>query len=516
MNFQEAIKKVIYEHIKTALFIDENAREAFAESSVPELFEEKLSVGLHEEFAKYNIQLSTYKYNFHNYEQNKKRLFNGCDLVLLDWKLDGNGGEENALGVLSDIIYNSPKIFFCGIYTQEQPEVVYKNVLSYFSGITTQECENIRIEMLLEEEENYNRFKLELDNFVLNNYSEDRIATLKANYSNIFEKDFFQNGGDSFRDKLIKCWCAYSDYHKSTVKQVGVTSYDISDKVLLIGNTFIVILNKTTTKFKRLPGKFTQIISDYPEGFSLLMSIELKNIIENKSLMIDPRLCNIPQELFAYHKQQDKTGFDSFIKEVILSGVSLSLLDEQLYTIHSLPKIPNTYKPKIEELLNINFFYNSIQRTGSYNLTFGDIFKCNSNSNYYICITPLCDCANPKNENTFYFAKGHKVEEQTIKKDIKRSEEVFVSYLPNNVMIRWADSSDKGKPIYITPIPLTIPKPIVKNNILNACHLKAKISQKEKFVFEYVCTLKQNYAQRIANHAFAHSIRVGISFFPTK
>ena len=67
MNFQEAIKKVIYEHIKTALFIDENAREAFAESSVPELFEEKLSVGLHEEFAKYKIQLSTYKYNVHNY-----------------------------------------------------------------------------------------------------------------------------------------------------------------------------------------------------------------------------------------------------------------------------------------------------------------------------------------------------------------------------------------------------------------------------------------------------------------
>ena len=121
-----------------------------------------------------------------------------------------------------------------------------------------------------------------------------------------------------------------------------------------------------------------------------------------------------------------------------------------------------------------------------------------------------------KNENTFYFAKGQVVEQGSIEKELKRSEEVFVSYLPNNVVIRWNNSSDKGKPIYITPIPLTLPQSTIKDEHISAYRLKAHISNKEKLLFNYVATLKQTYAQRIANHAFSHSIRVGISFFPNK
>lgn len=514
MIYKEAAKRIIKEHLKTAVFIDENAREVFSTSGIPELFEEKLSVELYEEFSKHSILLSTYKYSKLSYEHRKNCLLNGRNLVLLDWKLDGDNGEDDALKIVSDIIYARPKILFCGIYTKERPEIVFKNVLSYFSGVSNQECDDIKSELMLEEEDGFREFRSRLEDVVLSN-SDKEIKEFRSLYASVFERGFFQNDEDFYK-KLVECWCAYSNYQKSNSKQIRVASHKISDNVLLIGNTFVVILNKTTTKFIKLLSSFTRIIADYSNGFSLLMSLEMNNIIHNKTLTIDSRINNISRELFAYHKMQDKAGFEIFIKEAMLNGLSLGLMDEQLSTIQSLQKTPSTYKPRTDELLKMNVFYNSTERCSNTKLMFGDVFKCNDNSFYYICITPLCDCANPKNENTFYFAKGQVVENKTIEKELKRSEEVFVSYLPGNVMVRWADSSDKGKPVYITPIPLTVPKPSINNNCLNAFRLKAKISQKEKLEFEYITTLKQNYAQRIANHAFAHSIRVGISFFPNK
>ena len=514
MSYEKYAKRIISEHIKSALFIDENAREAFSPNSSPELFEEKLSVNLFREFAKHNILLSTYKYNIMDYKQRKSSLFNGRNLILLDWKLDGNEGEDKALGILSDII-ESKKILLCVVYTKERPENVLKNILSFFSGITSTECDDIKMDLMLDFEDNHNNFMSKLEDIILNNTNEQQVNKLMSEYATIFEKDFFQNNKNELNNRLLECWCSYSDYIKANTKQLRVSSYKVSDNVILIGNTFVVILNKETTKYKMLLNKLTQSIANYSKGFSLLMSIEMNNIMQNKGLMIDQRISNISKDLFAFYKMKDIIGFDYFIKEVMLSGVSLNLMDEKLSTIRTLKNVSESFEPKLDELLKMNIFYNSIQRPDNSNLLFGDIFKCSNDSCYYICITPLCDCLNPKNENIFYFAKGLKVEkEDKIKKELKRSEEVFISYVPDNVIIRWSNSSDKGKPIYITPIPLTIPKLIIKNNHINAYRLKAHISQKEKLTLEYVTTLKQNYAQRIANHAFAHSMRVGISFFP--
>ena len=334
-------------------------------------------------------------------------------------------------------------------------------------------------------------------------------------FPDVFGSEVFNN--DSDRNKLIKCWCAYSDFQKPNSKQTNVSSYKESDKTLIIGNTFFVILNKRSTGFAELLGQFTQIIADYPYGFPLLMNLEINNIMQNKGMFLDPRITSLSQELFSYHKKQDKTDFELFIKEAMLNGISLSIMDQQLSTIQSLQDPQKTYEPKIEELVSLNAFYDSIRRPSETSLVFGDVFKCESVPGelcYYICITPLCDCANPKNENTFYFAKGHQITDNSkIKKAIKQGEELFISFLPDNLVIKWTySSSDKDRPIYITPIPLTIPKTIIKDGHISAYQLLSKISQKKKLDLHYVGTIKQNYAQRIANHAFMHSIRVGISF----
>lgn len=516
-TYTDAVKNIIKQHIKFAVYIDENARESFKPSSTPELFEEKLSVELYEEFSKYDIELSTYKYtSIPDYKLKKNCVLNGRDLVLLDWKLDGGTGEDQALEIISDIIHFKPRISFCVVYTHENTDDVFKNILSFFSGVTKQECDDIKLQLLLEGEENFHIFKSKLNDIVLHgSFDTEETDNFINAFSEVFESDLFKN--DSDKNKLIKCWCAYSDFQKNSSHQNNASSYKESDKTLIIGNTFFVILNKEATGFAELLSKFTQIIADYPNGFPLLMNLEINNIMQNKGMMMDPRIINLPQELFAYHKMQDRIDFDFFIKEVLLNGISLSLMDEQLSTIQSLQNPPKTYEPKIEDLISMNTFYDSIKRPSETNLFFGDVFKGEDSSGescFYICITPLCDCANPKNENTFYFAKGQQVTDVSkIKKLIKHSEELFISFLPNNIVVKWTNStSDKDKPLYITPIPLTIPKITIKDNHLYAYQLMSKVSKKKKIDLQYIGTIKQNYAQRIANHAFMHSIRVGITF----
>ena len=69
---------------------------------------------------------------------------------------------------------------------------------------------------------------------------------------------------------------------------------------------------------------------------------------------------------------------------------------------------------------------------------------------------------------------------------------------------------DQHKPIYVKPIQLYIPKPTIIDNIIIAFdwYKKCPVS----FRLEYKFTLRPNYAQRIANHAFSHPLRVGIDF----
>ena len=192
MTYQEAAKKIIKEHIKTAIYIDENAREPFSSNSTPELFEEKLSLELYKDFINHNILFSSYKFDVLKYDQQKDYLLNGRDFVLLDWKLEGETGEDKALNIISDIIKAKPQISFCGVYTKEQPEVVFRNMLSYFSGITDYECEDIKLQLLLEDEDNFRGFISKLENLVLDNSFETRqLDDLKRDYSNILNKEFF-------------------------------------------------------------------------------------------------------------------------------------------------------------------------------------------------------------------------------------------------------------------------------------------------------------------------------------
>ena len=517
-TYIETAKAIVKSYIKSAIFIDENALEPYQKPHTPIVSEEALSVSLHKEFRQNNISLSTYRYRHKTYKKNKTYLLGGRDLILLDWKLNGNEGEDYALEILNDVVSANYHIPFCVVYTSErQTGNVFNNILSFFSGVTQEDSDNIKLSLLLEDEDNGPDFLRQLSDIVHNgNYSDNIINAFKNQFQNIFENEYFNTERQDIQSRLLNCWCAYNPFCKAaSTNKAHISSYNSNTPLLIINETFILILNKQETTASLLQERYSEIISNYENGFSQLLKLELSSLIKNKGFSINAEMSYIKKDTYAYHKKQNKEEFENFIKSIILDGISVNLLDSPLTTVVSLNTDIEIAVPSSEELIRMNTFYNSIYRQGEKKLTFGDVFQLYNENGatdfYYVCINPLCDCSFPKNENTFYFAQGKKINLQEQNKELTRSEEIFISYIPGDTMIRWAEIQ-KGKPTYITPIPLTVPKFDIKDNIIYAYQLQAKISKKRKYQLHYITTLKQNYAQRIANHAFTHSTRVGISY----
>ena len=127
----------------------------------------------------------------------------------------------------------------------------------------------------------------------------------------------------------------------------------------------------------------------------------------------------------------------------------------------------------------------------------------------------MCDCIRPneKINNTFFFAKGKLIKPSKI---LNIAETGFVSFLDEKNAVIWdSNNGDDGKVSYIKPICFTIPNSLIEDRKIKAFQLD-KTGNRIECDFQYITTIKQNYAQRIANHAFAYPIRVGVDFVKVK
>ena len=96
---------------------------------------------------------------------------------------------------------------------------------------------------------------------------------------------------------------------------------------------------------------------------------------------------------------------------------------------------------------------------------------------------------------------------------------LFISYLQNNLTIKWTeitidDLKKSYSPLYIKPIQYKVLEN--QNTFDNKNQIKVhyldKSGQSKSEMLTYLGTIRNNYAQRIANHAFSYPIRVGVDF----
>ncbi len=535
MNYNVKATAIINESIKSAVFIDENARAFFTEEKdLNGEIEEQLSVELYSNFKENGISLAIHKYkpDDETNEKLKTYLFEDRDLVLLDWNLEGSAGQDKSLKLLSEIVHK-PHIHFCTIYTSEKGsdlESVFSNILSYFSGEDETYFNELKEDLELEAD--IVNLKAQIDNININRHSKnvgkELGALVRAGHKSVIEKIVELTKENDRICALSKASIALNNNHKSPTVLPCPSTSSLEEKSLVINNTIITILNKGENSPEDLIANLSKQIVKSKTSFTQLLGLEMQSIFSRSSSFIDDSLIQSSKDAVLYHRNHYKSEdmehlFPEFIKDIMLEKAKLNLRGESLSLLESEFLNSEEYKsPKDDELVSMNVFYNSSRHNGTKKVNFGDVFKVKDKPEYYICITALCDCLRPdKIENRFFFAKGEPIKKEDA---LLLGDTAFVSFIDSNNIVKWTevntqiknDTLHKHSPVYVKPLQFTVVKTEFDSNtdlIFNRLNSEGKI---EELTVVYLSTIKSNYTQRIANHAFSHPVRVGVDFVKKK
>lgn len=528
MTFEDRAHKILRDSIKSAIYIDDNAL-PFYEEKIKEIDEHQLSLDLYNNFKKAGVSLEVFKYNVaKNYsDEDLNFITDNRDLVILDWNLDETKGEFKSLEILKKIV-DTKHIHFCTLYTiAPNLDVVLRNILCYFSGMSGDElkvakenCINIFGNNFNYEkfhQVNLNRNKREskkLTGEIIKDYQEQLVefkeelglpdikcAIIKASTANLLENIHYPN-------EALDC----------------PTFINPEKNLVVINNTVITILKKSENKADQLLINFFSHIIENEESFNQLLGIELYNSLFRNSVIINDDIMSFSKNALIHHRNKlkgEELGyfFKSFMDEILLEKIAMSIRDRESLLLNDdfldAQQISDISKPNERELQKMNVFYNSLVLDKRNKiLNFGDVFKIEGEEKYLMCITPLCDCLRPqpKTKSNFYFVEGENI---SLTEALKIGDTAFVSYLNNNVNIKWTNKNKtEYGPLYIKPWQYKIlegENTINQDNKLTVYYLNREGKKKYKLL-NYLGTIRPNYTQRIANHAFSYPVRVGVDF----
>lgn len=575
MYSQKAFE-ILNSSINSAVFIDEKAKDFYSGTPVnSDIVEEKLSEDLFTTFRDNGKSLVVHKFEASNLEnpQILDYLFKGRDLILLDWELAGVAGQEHSLKLLNKAV-GAPYINFCCIYSSSGNFNEIPLFLdAYFSGLNKEEFDVIKItyeyiepqeiQKLWNENGDINDFfatnSIDVSAFPVERVRE-KSAELILRYIYI----------SLVSEKLIIPESANIDYE---VLHVGDNSF-------IINNTFVLTLKKDLNEdsdYNKLLKRISDIVTKNNGSFFQLLGLEMQSVFNSNERFIDETILKSSTEAlfqFRNHINDDKT-FGIIIKKLLLEQATLKLRTAKLELLKEdfldfKSKELATKEPSNEDLFQLNVFHNavsvkSLNPDDIPNLNFGDVFK-GSGDDYYLCITALCDCYYPnKIEHNFYFVKG--TEFNDIELALRLGDTAFLSFLPNGKAVYWGDiekpelkkikeltlsnsvddskklqsdiTSQKAfidkllhnqevlnrflyKPFYIKPKVYNVDNNKLMDNKIRIWDITNKYTKEEfdqnlnYFDVEYITTLRNDYAQRIANHAFGHPARVGVDFVKIK
>jgi hypothetical protein len=574
--YSEKAFEILTSSIISAVFIDEKAKDFYSGTPIdPAIIEEQLSFDLFNTFKNNGKNLTVHKFEVSNFDKPEllNYLFKGRDLILLDWELEEGAGQEHSLKLLNRAI-STPNINFCCIYSSTGSfNQIPLFLESYFSGLNRADFEKIKTTYEYIEPHEIESFwggANTIDVF----FEEKKIDVLDFPNEKIKGKS---------KEIILKHIYLSLLSNRLILPDTSVNDYEIlnvAENSFFINNTFVLTLKKEVNEdnnYNNLLKRISDTVIKNSGSFFQLLGLEMQSVFNlNESFIDETILKSSAEALFQFrnHIKNDKT-FGVIIKRLLIEQATLklrtaklALLDTEFLNFKS-KELENTI-PNISDLFQLNVFYNSVTVKGLHrddipSLNFGDVFK-DFEDNYYLCITALCDCFEPKKiDFNFYFVKG--IEFTNIELALKLGDSAFISYLPNGKAIDWgnldgnkiqdikepslSNSEDDVKklkndlqtlkqiikklsskqselsslqyiPFYIKPKVYNIQNNKLIDNKIRIWDITNKFTKEEfdqnlnYFDVEYMTTLRNDYTQRIANHAFGHPARVGVDFVKIK
>lgn len=514
MTLLQKTREIINDSIKSVIFIDEKAYEPFSTLPTGNNIETNLSQNLLKKFKTKGISLSIHKFSPNDFNDTRKinYLLKKRDLVLLDWKLNGENGEEYSLKLLS-IIIQEKNIHFCSIYTsQNNSDEIINNILAYFSGY-----DNAYYKSIFDELDPYLDGseillgQISYDNKDLNRKLRDSFVEINDQLPNIISEI---TGLVNIGESLIQVKIAFSNFQKAQNPiKYAPKHLNRTNKTLNINNTIITIISKDEDNATKIINKIINQVSKSENCYSQILGLDMQNIFNNETSFIDENLLDTNLDTLMFHRKQLisnnlENEFENFIKIILLEHSKLKLENSLLKTLEKtfLDKVTKKrLNIESQKIAKLNTFYNGSVINNKASLNFGDVFKDNKGI-FYLCITPLCDCILHGGRSNigfkYYFVKGQK---HNLDDAVKIGEKGFVSFLNDKTSVNWKPDE------YIKPIQIYVPNPSFKDNKIVYLDWD-KNNDKVEIAIEYIFTIRQNYTQRIVNHAFGHPIRVGVDF----
>lgn len=555
LTFNDVAKNIIKEAISSAIFIDDKALENFKTKNTLNKADNKRTLELYQDFKKNQCLLLPFKFTKSGWKKDKRFFLKNKDLLILDWQLVGQDHTE-ALKILDDAVSEKSLHFIC-IYTNEDKDPVKNEITRFFLGKVNDNLKDkIREDIahtslddywtLNKADHDWEEMDTSINN-IINAKSGDVDAQIKEfqdSYeledeiiSSILSIDLASVTSSFAKLKTI---LTLDDLNFSKHSERGFFNKSHNDNdTFYIGHTIIKIFNKDEVDGDKLYESFLSSFMQEQNIFLTLMGLEMRNRFRENSAFIGKDFDQLNEEAFFHHKNKNNSNpyiFYDFLREILKDQISTFLYEKNLNLFDVLSNYYNDNdgekKQKefndvnkrdffIEQTFRLNNFYNKInnkERSKNDFLRFGDIFLQNLiiktenepdiiEKKYFLCVTPHCDCLNPKKiDNQFWFIEGRLINNSVKSKMelLEKADGRFASFVKidgNVEAIFWENSSFECKPKTF----------FIENNIMVENKLSVEFNR-QKIEFSYLESLKENYTQRLANKAFGYPMRVGIDF----
>lgn len=566
--------KIVKNAIRSAICIDDNYAAPYKDTPELDLEKEEPEKLYYSFRKEGQCDLDIYRFQGLEEWYKHKHLLCNKDLMVLDWELDQTSAFKysDTLKILEQNI-KSKNVPFVVIYTKTPNlDDVSRTLLKEFNNYDAKDYDEL-INLFFQEFENYIEEKDDMELFFENNSSyffefikdprnrEKLFSEFRKKFFEEFdikdkfifahnkqcksknlpenhlkkciekgEEKFQKNCYRLFEEKIQKIGDHYFESidHLDAFTQIANInlsnetreneSLDVQNNRIHIDKQcysldgiIVLILHKeggeNGVKPDDLFNVFSEAITSNPHNLIHLISLELKDKFRNDFSTIGTKFNTVDEKAFLHHaKNYEIDGefnlnpFKNFVVKSWIHELSQYNLDLNLESFDLIEELVKKYiSPNTDQFHRALAKYAAmvscvyLKKRTNHKLGFGNLFK--SGKNYFLCITPHCDCLRPnKINNEFYFIYGKEIKIETALKGAEIGNFSFCIYQDTPTAIEWD----------CKPFSSYIP------DDSNSDEEKSILFKSEKFSLEYICTIKENYTQRISNNSFGYGYRIGI------
>lgn len=519
-NTNEVLENIVKESIKNVICIDDGFLEPYCdvEDATKFAFSKEMFDGI-SNTCQCSVTMVQYKGD--ETERLIEEKLNDKDLLILDWELTKSGQIKKPIKVI-DYALDKNIPYIC-IYTNSKDlKEISVYIEKYYSGYDMQTAENATIiwekEGLMKEEF--------LDSLKECFEDKAKIPKLIKKVQELCPEIDVASCNYRKIENWIPVYLKWENYLLPEESKFTAKRVDGKDTVLNIDGKMVFVFSK-----KNSDVDVDEAIAPEQIVPAIAESMVLKpNSIMDciwlfyancycKAVYKRPQFFkDIAYEGFAYHVgkilELEDVTLESFFKEIfneelmdILNSQDISIpigIVDKILEDNQNNSTTACHRDlvKLNERLTINRRYSECE----HKVAFGDVFYCTDAEcglcEYWLCITAKCDCAKPEEKirNNYIFIGGRYVGDGVA---LTKAETGYYSFIntvekgrENPICIQWCG---KINSIYIE-----------RNEVLRGKEIVGNLKGVDKH-FVYLGNVKENYAQRMANMAFANGNRVGVS-----